>query len=273
MAKVWRERGTASLERLQSCYADVAAAGLPFETPEIVTVERIDGSSVTYERKLPGTPLQARLRFDDLEIEAAAAGCVTEVLGALAAVPATASMRQLAALDEDRPLWDGADSFPAALDGLLSRRAERFGPVIRARLPDFDRRLAALRDRLPTLGGRPDAVIHGDLFGENILVDDAARPLAVLDFGFLTTAGDPRLDAAITAAVMNMYGPHALAITLDLTPRIARGLGYPADVLLVYQAAYAVATASAFTPDGTDGHFAWCLRQLTRPDITEALGL
>jgi hypothetical protein len=38
-------------------------------------------------------------------------------------------------------------------------------------------------------------------------------------------------------------------------------------------ASYAVATASAFTPDGSDGHFAWCLSQLRRPDIAGATRL
>lgn len=70
---------------------------------------------------------------------------------------------------------------------------------------------------------------------------------------------------------MNMYGPHAPAITGALTAQLALDLGYPSDVLLTYQAAYAVATSNAFTPDGSDGHFAWCIRQLRRPDITGLL--
>jgi hypothetical protein len=72
---------------------------------------------------------------------------------------------------------------------------------------------------------------------------------------------------------MDMYGPHASAIRTDLTRRIAKELGYPVDVLLTYQAAYAVATSNAFTPDGTDGQFAWSIDQLRRPDIAGALGL
>ena len=180
-------------------------------------------------------------------------------------------MRQLGVLDEERPLWGGAATFHEAFLGLLHRRAARFGPVIRRRLPDFDRRYARLRECIATMPGCPDAVIHGDLIPGNILVDEQARPLAVLDFGFLTTAGDPRLDAAIAASVMNMYGPHAPAITDALTARLARDLGYPADVLLTYQAAYAVATSNAFTSDGTDGHFAWCISQLRRPDVTAVI--
>jgi aminoglycoside phosphotransferase (APT) family kinase protein len=273
VAKVWRERGVAALERMQAFYADVAAAGLPFETPEIISIERIAGRSVTYERKLPGEQLQHRFAAGERETGEPAVACVTAILTALATVPATASMRELAVVDEDRPLWADADSFPAALRGLLDRRVARFGPVIRDRLPDFDRRYAALLDRLTDLGGCPDVPIHGDLFGSNILVDEAARPTAVLDFGFVTTAGDARLDAAITAACMNMYGPQAAEITRELTARFARELGYPPEVLLTYQAAYAVATSNAFTSDGSDGHFAWCVAQLARADISEALGL
>ena len=93
-----------------------------------------------------------------------------------------------------------------------------------------------------------------------------------LDFGFLTTAGDPRLDTAITAAVMNMYGPHAHAITRALTQQFAAELGCPTQALPVYQGVYAVATANAFTANGADGHFGWCAAQLSRPDILVALG-
>jgi aminoglycoside phosphotransferase (APT) family kinase protein len=273
IAKVWRERRAAELERMQSFYADVAAAGLPFGTPEILSVEQVDGTSVTYERKLHGEPLQDRLGLYDREIGPDAVRCVIDVLGALANVPATSSMRRLAVLDEDLPFRASADTFQAALVGLLGRRVTQFGQVIREHLPDFDRRYTALRERLATLDTCPDTVIHGDLLGGNILVDEHARPLAVLDFGFLTTAGDSRLDAAITASIMNMYGPQAPAITQDLTARIAQDLHYSAEVLLIYQAAYAVATSNAFTPDGSDGHFVWCLAQLHRADITEALGL
>ena len=273
VAKVWRDRRVAELEHMQSFYADVAAAGLHFSTPEIMAIERVNGLSVTYERKLPGQPLQQRLTLEDHNIDPAAARCVVEVLQALATVPATAAMRQLAVLDEDQPMWAGAGTFRTALMNLLHRRATRFGPVIRDSLPDFDVRYAGLMDRLKILAAGPDTAIHGDLVPANILVDAQSRPLAVLDFGFLTTAGDPRLDAAIAASIMNMYGPHALSITEALTAQVARDLGYPAEVLLIYQASYAVATANAFTPDGSDGHFAWCLSQLRRPDVAGALGL
>ena len=151
VAKVWRVRRTGELELMQHFYADVAKAGLPFKTPEIFTIERVDGVSVTYERKLPGRPLQQRLTFNDRGMEPVAARCVIDVLQALSTVPATEAMWRLPVLDEEQPLWTGADTFRDALTNLLSRRVARFGDVIRAHLGDFDRRYASLRKRLGVL--------------------------------------------------------------------------------------------------------------------------
>jgi aminoglycoside phosphotransferase (APT) family kinase protein len=273
VAKVWGRRREAKLVRRQKFYADVARAGLPYATPVILQVEEIDGVAVTFERELPGEPLQKRLAFQDRELDPATVGCVVEVIQTLAGVPGTDNMRQLPVLDEDRPFWAGADDFPAALIALLGRRVARFGDLLRTHVPDFDRRYSRLLDKLAALDRVPTTVIHGDLFGENILVDEAVRPLAVLDFGFLSTAGDPRLDASITAVIMNMYGPHAPAIADTLTDRFAAELGYPVEVLLTYRAAYAVATSNVFTPDGSDGHFPWCVTQFTRAEVTAALDL
>ncbi len=148
VAKVWGQRREAGLTLMQKFYADVAGAGLPFATPEILAVEDVSGTAVTFERKLPGQPLQARLGIDDQQLDDGGAQCVIEVLRSLASVPATVSMRRA---------------------------------------------------------------------------------------------------------------------------QIAADLSYPAETLLIYQAAYAAATSNAFTVDGSDGHFTWCIKQLARSDVTAAL--
>ena len=59
----------------------------------------------------------------------------------------------------------------------------------------------------------------------------------------------------------------------QFTAKVAADLSYEPEVLLTYQAAFAVATSNAFTADGTDGHFDWCIAQLRRDEILTALGM
>jgi hypothetical protein len=52
---------------------------------------------------------------------------------------------------------------------------------------------------------------------------------------------------------------------------LAERHGHSLARMLLYRAAYAIATACAFSRDGTDGHFAWCAAVLERADLVETL--
>jgi hypothetical protein len=272
IAKVWARRQPAELRRLQGYYDDLAQSGLPFLTPQILSITEVDGIAVTFDRELPGKPLQNELSADAGEIPEEVVDHLVNILKALASVPATENMRQMAVIDEQRPFWQGADNFSAALTALLNRRVVRFGNVLRRHVQDFDDKYDGLLKNLAAVDVVSPAALHGDLFPENILVDKNGRLTAVLDFGFLSSAGDPRMDAAITAVITNMYGQHARRIAAELTKRFCADLGYPREILLLYRAAYAVATSNFLTEDGSDGHFAWCVDWLNDPLLTGVLG-
>ncbi|GAA3494635.1 hypothetical protein GCM10019016_017350 [Streptomyces prasinosporus] len=185
-------------------------------------------------------------------------------------MPGTDAMRRLTVQGDDRPLWSGHDRFQDALAALVLRAVARHGAALAAYVPDFgagvERTLSALR----SLPDGPVTVIHGDLVPPNIHVDAAGRPVAVLDFGFCTTAGDPAFEAAVTAAIWDMYGPYAEEHTEELTRLFAHEFGYARATLTAYQAAYALATHDVFGADDGDGHFRWCVRQLRRNAVFRA---
>ena len=89
----------------------------------------------------------------------------------------------------------------------------------------------------------------------------------MLDFGFLTTVGDPAFDAAVAASIFDMYGPDARATEARLDAR----LDVDPERAAVYRAAYAIVTATCFSSTGEDGHFAWCVAMLRRADVLAAL--
>ncbi|MDT0268175.1 aminoglycoside phosphotransferase family protein [Streptomyces sp. DSM 44915] len=269
VGKVWNPgRTLADVRRHAAFQTELAAQRLPFATPEPVAVRELDGVVVSVERELPGVPLsEAGL---DPAAEHAAILDVVAVLGTTTAGPAA---RALPVLDEAEPLRAGRD-WPAAFADLAERRAAASrGPLLRA-LPELDRILAAVRDRLLALpAGGPERVVHGDICPPNILVDRGGRVVALLDWGFLTGAGDNAFDAATAAGFFDMYGPAARAHDDALLAAMTDRLGHPRATLLTYRAAYSLSTATIYSPTGDDGHFAWCVGLFDRPEVRELLDL
>ncbi|CAM5276823.1 hypothetical protein SAVIM338S_00072 [Streptomyces avidinii] len=245
---------------------------MPFSTPEILDAEDHEGVLVTYERELPGAPMLADSAHVDYERDLAVqhSGALLAVLRGLASVPGTEAMRRLTVQGDDRPLWRDHHRFQNALAALVGRAAARHGAALAAHVPDFDAGVGRVRKALRALPDAPVTAIHGDLVPPNIHMDTAGRPVAVLDFGFYTTAGDPAFEAAVTAAVWDMYVPHAEEHTAELTSLFAQELGYAPATLTAYQAAYALTTYDLFGLDDRDGHFRWCAEQLRRNAVFSA---
>jgi phosphotransferase family enzyme len=239
VAKVWSRRTTAELVRLKAFYDELE---LPFGTPRFEEIREVDGSAVTIERELAGGPPSS--------VEPLLA-----VLEGLAAAPGGSALRELPVLDEPGAAWAG--SWPATLAGLIERRVARFGDQLRAAVPGFD---ALLRRLVARIGELPHEarVVHGDIVPANILVE----PLALLDFGFLSMAGDPAFDAAVAAGIWDMYGPGARSMEAEIDRAVVARFGYEAERLALYRAVYAVVTSNAYDVDGRDGHFAWCAELL-----------
>ncbi|MFH8369525.1 phosphotransferase family protein [Streptomyces sp. NPDC018031] len=272
IAKVWTRRPPAGLELTRRVYADIARHRLPFATPEILEVQQYEGVWVTYERELPGVAARADSAHERYErhIPGRRRDVLLTVLRGLASVPGTDAMRRLTVQGDDRPLWRDHDRFQDALGALVARAAHRHGAALARHLPDFDPGVERTLRALRSLPDAPVTVIHGDLVPSNIHTDAAGRPVAVLDFGFCTTAGDPAFEAAVTAAVWDMYGPYAEEHTAELTRLFARELGHAPATLAAYQAAYALTTYDLFGLDDNDGHFRWCAGLLRRNAVFAA---
>lgn len=270
VAKLWSGRPPADLELTRQVHADIARCPLPFATPRILDAEERDGVLVTYERELTGRPLRpdSAAAPPERDLPTRETDALLTVLRALATVPGTEAMRRLTVQGDDRPLWQGHTQghtrFPDALAALVRRAARRHGHVLAARVPRLAARVESTARSLEELPDTPVTAVHGDLVPPNVHVDGAGRPVAVLDFGFFTTAGDPAFEAAVTAAVWDMYGPHAEHHTATLTHLFAAELHHDAGTMALYQSVYALTTYDLFSPDGSDGHFRWCAALLNR---------
>jgi hypothetical protein len=271
VAKVWTRRRAAELVPLKHFYDGLSGAALAFATPCIREVQSVSGQAVTIEQELHGIPLRHRLSDTDTILDPTAVACIIRVLRGLQSVDATAEMRELGVLDEPQSFWADAPDWGSALIGLMDRRVGEFGSQLRAAVPGFDAIYKKILNRVRAIRPERLTALHGDVCSQNILVDDRGSTSALLDFGFLSTVGDPAFDVSIAGGIYNMYGAKARQLDDEFTDKLAREFNYPHEVLLLYRAVYAIITSNAYDPSGQDGHFAWCAAVLRRDALAALL--
>ena len=269
VAKAWHARPRAQLERLRDFYDALAEARPAVATPRILEVLDAGDQRVTVEVRLDGRPLRAAMGDVEHHVTDDQVEALLDVLAALAAVPPDPALGTLPALEDEPPLAVDVP-FATALADLVVRRARRSRAALLPHLPDVDDLAAATAARLRALAPGPTGLVHGDLIPANVLVRDDGG-LGVLDFGFLTTVGDPAFDAAVAASIHDMYGPRARVNEALLDDAVVDRFGHDRSTLALYRAAYALVTATCFSASGSDGHAAWCVAVLRRPEVRAAL--
>ncbi|TDW83468.1 aminoglycoside phosphotransferase family protein [Kribbella sp. VKM Ac-2566] len=249
--KVWFDRRPEDVRPLKAFLDELPE--LPFRTPRIREITAgEDGLAVSVEDKLTGVPLHEAGLPEDVALDAFVA--VVEALREVRPGPASKAMPVVG-----QPFW--GRSWGESLAGLVRRRAEASRAHLERDVSGFP---ALLDDVLHGLTQLEDAssVVHGDICPPNLLMD-GQRVAAVLDWGFLSTAGDSTFEASLAAGFFDMYSPDARRLDDLLTARF-EDLGHDRERMRLYRRAYAIITATIYDENAGDGHYTWCVNQLTR---------
>ena len=267
VGKVWFNRGVDDVLPLQEFLGELKEQELPFRTPDISVVDEVDDRAVSIEVKLTGTPLSDAVESGSITQQQGLDAFV-DVVTALNQTTAGPASKTLPVVQESAPFWRYRVSWGDALAGLVNRRAEQSQHYLQADVEGFDELVDRVLVKLALLELPALQVVHGDICTPNLLIEDGQ--LALLDWGFYTTAGDNTFDASTAAAFYDMYGPDARKIDDQLLDRFEE-LGHDRQRMYLYRAAYAITTATIYSEDGSDGHYAWCVGNLNREDLRAAL--
>ncbi len=271
VAKVWHSKRWEEVVQLQSFYEIVDGLHLPFETPVITEIHDSRLGTVSIERKLHGTPMKDVVSRDETLPPPFATDAVISVLTALRDNPirdAQSTLPILGVAPSDEAKSDGS---ACVLLEVVSRKVERYGDQLRRSVQDFDRIYHLTVQQVRQISGAELHAVHGDLCPPNILLGPNLEVTAVLDWGFLSHFGDSSLDASIACGIYDMYGRYHRENDDVLLSECVNQQGYDRHQLLVYRALYAILTSNAYSEDGADGHYAWCVDTLNRHDVREAL--
>ncbi len=157
--------------------------------------------------------------------------------------------------------WSPDSTWGTVLADLVIHRVARYKTTLAHFVPNLEDTVDQVLSLLMSLNVPHVGVVHGDVCTPNVLVDvDTVTPLALLDFGFLTTSADPLFDATIATLIYDMYSSRTAATRESLYGMHVQAWGQRFEqVYPLYKAAYALATSNAYSAEGQDGHFRWCV--------------
>jgi aminoglycoside phosphotransferase (APT) family kinase protein len=231
---------------------------LPFATPAILDMG--EAGDWVVEARLPGRSMLAML--PSLAGEARA-GAWANYLGAAAAVSRiTFPDRDFGQMIAAPPLT--AATWHGYLEASLRGFAARNRAAIAREAGDVDALLArGLRLLAGVAAEPPKALVHGDFFPGNVLLDGELAVSAVIDFSDFTLVGDPLYDIAGACIFPEMLA-ETTAEDVALLMRAERER-VPAEALAFYRAYFAFFSADpTLAAPPYPGMFAWGLRDLRR---------
>ena len=271
VAKVWHRKALEEVTPLKEFHEQLQTLYFPFETPLIAQVQKVDGTTISIEKVLPGTSMRTLMKDDEVEPPSFALEAVLSVLEVLKGKKLSGDKVHLPILGVMSSREARAKGAIAVLLEVAHLKVKRYGDQLRCSVPDFDWLYDRTVKHLLEAEVEEMQAVHGDLCPENILLDEHGKVTAVLDWGMMSLFGDSMLDASFACGIYNMYGPHHRQIDAIFLTACGARLGYSRERLLLFRALYAIIQSNAFSETGSDGHYAWCVETLLREDIRSVL--
>jgi aminoglycoside phosphotransferase (APT) family kinase protein len=242
-------------------YERLSKYDLPFAVPEILEFGEDDGIAFSLDQRIPGSAFHDVLPELSGADRARALDSYTDAAGALSVITL-----------EDQPygefLFDEAlrrETWSEFLVARLEVNYTRGRPDLIEAIPNVDVIVEELRTRIRAFTDRPKVLVHGDYFPGNVMMDDDFNVTGLIDFGWLTVAGDAAMDLASAAIFLDVVRGHQVSDPERVRARLlaTHGEGL-AERIEIYRGWYAV----RFSPYKADDEslFEWCVKSLRRFD-------
>lgn len=207
--------GVKNLLRLKTFYESLDTINISFETPLISEVKILNGLILVTEKRLLGTCPEKnflqKMSQDELKDYS------IKYLNALFEIKNidTNFLQTAEPLDLSGQFFECKkyDNWIDLLTSNVERKYHESESNFIAQINNANQVYEKIKVRISQIQFNDQKLIHGDFCPANTMVDNKFTTLAVLDFGILTTVGDPIFDIALGWVFVDMYGE---ILTLDI---------------------------------------------------------
>lgn len=184
-------------------FREIEDAGLPWPLPKLLDHGTVDGVDYVVETRLPGRSLDVVLQ--GLTDERRQRALETYAEGALRVRQARVKRPWFGELYHDPPV--SRSRWPDYLVERARLQIAKAGDAFAAEVPSLDRVVERFEADVRAVDGVEPGLVHGDYFPGNVLVGEDLAVTGVIDFGWSTIVGDPRLDAVCASAFLEVDRP------------------------------------------------------------------
>ncbi len=252
----------ANFEVLQKLYDSINPQPSGLRLPQIHQIVQFGDLVAVVETRLAGEPLKDRL--PDLHGAALqrAETLYLDTVWKLREIEITTPPETYLLFDDTGISTTAAQTFETFYAHFLEQKLTHVGQFFEPLIPAFPAKAAALVARLRRAPPAPLALVHGDFFPGNLLVDHAVtRVQGVIDFGSFTLFGNYLLDVAGAFGFYKMYDPQRRAIRAKLLTQIMDRLSRDErPQFFQFLLANALLTSDLYAAEADprpDGHFQW----------------
>lgn len=267
--------GTASLADLRilrDFYNSLDRHRVPYALPRIHTIAQEDRFLITIEQRLAGTRLSAVLpTLTADQLDTVMQRYLTAAL-AVSHIQAPSAFDHYKLLDPDHISDRMNGDWHQFLARYLTHKLAQVTPYLSRDVPQFAGKVQQLHTVLDQPYRGDYRLIHGDFFPGNLLITDQYHITALLDFGLLTMYGDYLFDIATGWVFFDMYDELKAQVRDRYLAMLLARLGeHVRGKLYRYVLIYSILSANAYSSACTDGHYQWCVANLSNQHYWNAI--
>ncbi len=266
------------LNILKSFYNHINASKLSFALPCIESITAIENLLVVIETKIPGKTLAEALKTCSKRDRDFLSDLYFKTVKEVASILIFPTPERFSLFDESSLMASFNFDWNFFIKTKIIEKVSSIKDIFDIHWPSYQSKVDKLLDLFSAPFNEELALVHGDIFPENILVNDELKVTGLLDFGMFTMYGDPIFDLAIAWATHTMYSDNDTKARESLLPKALEKIdkdNYPR--FWGYVMAYAILSCTSWVGEneevGKNGHFLWALDILLNSDYWENIAI
>ncbi|MEH7610402.1 aminoglycoside phosphotransferase family protein [Gottfriedia acidiceleris] len=268
--KLYKPTAYSKLEILKQFYESMNSSDANFELPKIHEIIKEKDVILTIEKRIEGKNIQKDLsNYDEQVLDSFFENYLSTIVS-IQKIELEEQFKGIKLLSDYDEIY--TKDWNDFLKQSLLRKNTEVDRYLKRDVLDYEVKLKRLMDAFSVGYEGEYALVHGDYYPSNLLVNSDGRINGVIDFGLMTLYGDPLFDVALSWILFDLYDELGEIKLEKYLNKVVNQLGEEVrSTIHLYVLFYSIYSANFFSETCSDGHYQWSVRNLNNEKFWAAL--